>query len=115
MRVTLLELAERVEKTTGPDRELEIAIWRALNPIHAKIADDMGRVPLEWLHNYTESLDAAMALVPEGYNVTLERSDDTWGAVVWHPLDSRQDMAELFISAPLALTAACLRARHDSR
>ena len=54
------ELIERLEKATGPDRELDEAVERAIF--------DEGK---EWrsahLPYFTASLDAALTLVPEGY------------------------------------------------
>lgn len=51
-------LIERVEQGSGEDRELDIAIWRAMG----NSAPD-NRVPLPWLHCYTSSLDAVIALI----------------------------------------------------
>ncbi|WP_420140186.1 hypothetical protein [Sphingomonas sp.] len=61
---SLLELAERAEKVTGPDRELDIAIWRLVDPKAIEV-EAQGRRPLPWLHRYTASLDAAMTLYVE--------------------------------------------------
>lgn len=70
------DLIERLERASGPDRELDGRIWCALN----------GYVFLEWdgagcrfraknngwighnnIKEWTASLDAALTLVPEGY------------------------------------------------
>ena len=60
-RERLLALAERCETASGPDRDLEIAIWRLVERPDAAES----KVPLPWLANYTASLDAALTLVPE--------------------------------------------------
>jgi len=54
--MTLLNLAERCEKATGPNRSLDNGIRLATNNGCA-FGDDP---------SYTASLDAAMTLVPEG-------------------------------------------------
>ena len=57
----LLKLAERVEALDGPCRETDDLILAALNPMSA---DHPGcNTPY-----FTESLDAAMVLVPEGWS-----------------------------------------------
>lgn len=58
----LSELLERVKAATGPDRELDAAIWYALveqpRPGNKIDRDMISRWP-----EYTSSLDAALALV----------------------------------------------------
>lgn len=87
---TLLELAERCEKATGPDRELDCAILAAIDwrepdweegertvremvarrglSAFAKSADEGMSI---WRHlpRPTASFDAAMTLVPEGFHI----------------------------------------------
>lgn len=58
------DLIERLEKATGPDRELDDAIRVAC-----------GFPPKPW--NYTASLDAALTLVPARAQWTLEQ-DAAW-------------------------------------
>lgn len=60
-------LIERLEAASVPDRELDLAIWRLVDPNAAEI-EAAGKQPLRWLHCYTASLDAAMTLVPKGWN-----------------------------------------------
>lgn len=61
--MTLSELADRVEAATGPDRELDLLIWRVADPVNATDCLDVNCAkPLPWLHLYTSSLDAAMTL-----------------------------------------------------
>lgn len=56
---------------------------------------------------YTASLDAAMTLVPEGYDWAVFRTNGGLTVHAW--CGSREDV---FAATPaLALTAACLRAR----
>jgi hypothetical protein len=63
----LIRLAERVEALAGPDREVDLEIYRAIYPFpcvalseRAQDAFDLEKAP-----KYTSSLDAAMSLVPE--------------------------------------------------
>ena len=128
----LLKLADRVEGLTGPDREVADDIARALGWTQHSDEDDpvyVGQVSLWWAEpcqewsttswppNYTSSLDAAMKLVPDGYEWQL-----------WHGgiLSLASDVAFISLrvggkrinerradaaSPALALTAVCLRAR----
>jgi hypothetical protein len=120
---TLIEMAERCEGLTGPDRETDEAIERALPPTDARI-----QLPSLWneraakFHGsrigeydgddyipaaYTASLDAAMTLVPEGYDWAVFHTNGGLTIHAW--CGSRED---IFAATPaLALTAACLRAR----
>ena len=90
-RETLLALADRAEKATGPDREIDCFVWMALNGIEPSMQGDMlvagkegvigwidpGECQRNFTTNrstsgpagipaYTASLDAAMSLVTEG-------------------------------------------------
>jgi hypothetical protein len=60
----LLALADRCEKATGPDRELECRIWCALNghtfDLCKQVVGDLSK--WEVAPAYTASLDAAMTL-----------------------------------------------------
>ncbi len=124
------ELADRVERLTGPDREVdhEIALafkapdWRKLKPwkrtngwakpdnaldAWAVLFYDTGGNPYPVEH-YTKSLDAAMTLVPEGLKKSLLINIDvvTQVHLYRHGVAGRGDAA----TPALALTAACLRA-----
>lgn len=79
----LMDLADRVEKASGPDRELDFAIFRALHPEyagpewkefggglrHAMDSSDMRCLPPPNVtpSRWTASLEAALSLVPEGW------------------------------------------------
>lgn len=96
----LLELADRVEQATGPDRDLD-------GEIHSGI----GKRDQQWSYapSYTASLDAAMTLVPEGLDVNL-----WWGIRKGLPLATAEidaGMVGMAATPALALAAACLRTR----
>ncbi|WP_155262913.1 hypothetical protein [Sphingomonas segetis] len=125
----LIELAERCEAATGPDRELDIAIlthpafgYRDVfedgrlfdrgNDGYWSLEGDEKNGPLP---SPTASLDAAMTLVPEGWEPFLETDicRDTpglfWKWGLGHPTyDAVHGESS---HAALALCAAALRAR----
>lgn len=119
----LIALAERCEAATGADRELDAAIVRALYPeaiidiycagddeptvFHAApLVPQKGVLPC-----FTASLDAAMALIPEGHAFGLGK-DFLGDERAWAWCSDRMKFeCRKGASVPLALTAASLRAR----
>ncbi len=111
----LQDLAERVEKATGADRELDCRIFASFSPEEWSQADlDYAISAPDRTVNpprYTASIDAALYLVPEGW---------TWGAfdngTAWAwPNEARDLLAGIRSTAAtpaLALVSAALRARH---
>lgn len=100
----LIELAERCEKASGPDREIDIDIQQVIGgaiPTGFQMQYEGVRLP-----GYTASLDAAMMLVPEGMAIEL-----AWNAA--RLADARVGWKRPGIakSPALALCAAALRAR----
>jgi hypothetical protein len=109
----LVELAERVEKATGPDRELDMAICLALDTGRRVTGDGRWLGPDE----FTESLDAARELVPEGLEWRLEQRHSKgmypayaslWGRGA-SDIDHHDNATGK--TPALALCAAALRAR----
>lgn len=75
----LVELAERIESATEPDRELDARIEAARRGEDYDALFVQGYAPEDWnAAPFTASLDAAMTLVPEGLE-WLARSDDCGG------------------------------------
>jgi hypothetical protein len=136
------ELIRRVESATGPSRELDAEIWWAVErktaestywsaatglprrlPDNSPIPGGLGSTAVKVLAPaYTSSLDAALSLVPAGWDWSLESdtADDNQPirptASVWrrgvHP--TMDEM--VFAATPaLALAAAALRARAGER
>lgn len=130
----VMELAERCEKASGPDRELDADIYwaverkRALHtyntaalglPIRPEDAPErlqggLGRAAVRAMApRYTESVDAVMWLLPAGMDYELKSLAyrKGHGATLWEPSSEfnvgRSDAA----TAALALCAAALRAR----
>jgi len=132
-RDELEALAVRVEAASGPDRELDAAIAHSLG-WGCVIADPVvngammcwreryRQGPWMPLPAYTASLDAAMTLVPDFPHLVLVRelwngpgtengksvmaTIQRYGKSMW-----TGDFTGLTNTFPLALTAACLRAR----
>ena len=116
-------LALRCEQATRPDRELDLAIWRAVTgepwcwhvgfPAQTVITWDRYGVeaagnPIVSLDELTASLDAALTLVPDGYVVNLGNDEPIW-AQVW--IDNDPTSRGGGTTMALALCAAALRAR----
>jgi hypothetical protein len=125
-RDTLNDLAERCERATGPDRELDAAIFCAFP--HAGVRSctpakkpgavtalyEIGGYAAFQSPLYTASLDAAMTLVPEGWHKAF--NSQVGGAWVWPSgaeyLDAINDPRATRGTAAtpaLALCAAALR------
>lgn len=131
-RSKLLALAEAVEKLTGPDRETDARIAHAIKwrwddwaegdlciesyTVEAVIDRSQNSHNSIWQHlpRFTGSMDAAMTLVPEGWQTLgVEQSHDgaEW---IWRLYPAYRSDSAVFgqsTTPALALTAACLRAR----
>ena len=132
----LLLLAERVEGATGPDFDLDAAIAVATG---LYVREKRGRDRQEWyyptaqggfrkgttpyglgrLPRFTASLDASLTLVPEGWNwstgsCSVEGFPPGQANVYpkQQPFPVDLDIETEAATPALALTAACLRARH---
>ena len=117
---TLLALAARCEAGTGPDRELDAEIMVAVYP-DLKLAQSINGhwYSISGMHTrieeYTDSLDAAVLLVPAGWFVRI--ADIRFSMVLCEMLRGdksfagKVDAEGLGGTRPRALTAAALRAR----
>jgi hypothetical protein len=114
----LLDLAERCEKATGPDRELDleiaIAVWGRPGVLVMR-HDPETNTNREYTHwDFTASIDAAMTLVPEGWFFSgLDQCSPS--VQVWTEGNKARyspQLDGLHAATPaLALCAASLRAR----
>lgn len=131
-RGDLLALAERVEAAAGADRGLDDTIYqtvtgrcphRNLRTVSGdadclmEVCEDCRdeepdvRVPI-----YTASLDAAMSLVPEGWELSLNTFANPPAASAYciNAANEIVRPAKQYIATPaLAITAAALRARAE--
>jgi len=132
------KLSERVEALTGPDRETDMLIKASVHGAVALVSPFNGEWCLyktgtesarggksferprhirheEWImDHYTASIDAAMTLVPEEW--LTDRATQDFDGAEWHwslyPAFKHADRVwGQAGTAPLALTAAALRAR----
>lgn len=117
----LRALAVRVERLTGPDREVDAEIAFAtgggtsLLPVLS--GSNIVAASLD-CPRFTASLDAAASLVPKGwsYEVRCSGTGDRGQALIWNPMRApgHQEHRVTGCATPaLALTAAALRARAD--
>lgn len=126
----LLELAARVEAATGPDFAIDAAIAVA---VVGYTLEKRGRDQKAWYYHpterrrsasqysgfdrlprYTDSLDAAMTLVPEGWFFHVSRfseSEMRGNAHVYGNRGLGDDYESDAATPALALTAAALRSR----
>lgn len=130
MSELLIALAERCEQAIGPDKrlgaEVEIAVrgfpecaYQHRNAMRAKGSPNLDR--LEWAAKFfgagpTGSIDAAVALVPEGWAWTVDGGDpscDDSASLGLVPMSGQMMNPSVITGAAtpaLALTAAALRA-----
>jgi hypothetical protein len=103
-RTTLLALAERCEQAAGPDRELDFAIaagagWPDSPNLH------------QHARRYTESLDAAVTLVPDGWDFCISKGWAEEAIVSLAPAGMATEVVASATTPAPALCAAALRAR----
>lgn len=121
-RETLLALATRCNLATGPDRvldaEIAIAIKAvpagAFRPCAARDPGTFGTAAYDFwaAPRYTTSLDAALTLVPEGFQFSISFPVDGGAFATWSKAEAIDALDQLCATTgPLALTAAALRAR----
>lgn len=95
------DLITRLESADGPSRELDWLIECTVND-HARISGPMHNDP-----RYTASIDAALTLVPAGYDWAVFHTN---GGITLHAWCG--DREDRFGATPaLALAAAALKAR----
>lgn len=128
------DLVERLERASEGSRELDVAIWWACEPIKARdtVKCAMDRpgavqqlVEQDRAPKYSSSLDAALQLVPEGYDdwtmgTTYSEDDSlryfaTLSGGVTHCNSCQQNKFVTYTAhmktLPLALVIASLKAR----
>lgn len=112
----LLKLAERIGQATGPDREIDAAVARCFsNSVESDDGDfwwGSHDEPPQRVPAFTDSIDAAMTLVPEGIR-RVEFGTYADGGC-WAYVHTADDVVGNCGDAPTeaaAITAAALRAR----
>lgn len=121
------DLIERLERATGPDRELDAAIIFALYPgaqVNQYCVGDTEPVvfhaePLvpnkHDLPEFTKSLDAALTLVPDGWMWDVSSSGCAWIMRNDDSICDSQIVIGGIESPAIALCIAALRAREDAK
>lgn len=111
----LQELIERLEKATGLDRELDALIGAFVDaaPIKRVSPGSEWSKTVEWLEYlpYTASLDAALTLVPEGWEWQIGGDVPSESGEA-HVFGKGDDIHTAFVDSPaIALCIAALKAR----
>lgn len=105
-RMMLDDLILRLERTTGPDRELDKEINRAVKYLHRKEG---------YALHFTSSNDAAMQLVPEGWSIQIRRYASGKGlAEIWDHerlSESKRLYSVESVTPEIATCIAALKAR----
>lgn len=130
-----LELARRVEKATGRDRELDEAIMAALfvrdqrhigcreeqeDGSWAPVKDSVWVDPEtdRWVgtaaREFTSSIDAAVTLVPKGYHWDVGNDNIAIIRDRRSSFEARVEHCAIAATPALALCAAALRTRHST-
>jgi hypothetical protein len=121
------ELIERLEKATGPDRELDACIFLLQWPGYRLQTDcepfpdqvepgriqEIGGFAHRTAPAFTASIDAALTLVPEGMRRrTVVMEDGKSGVQLWWPdEDMPGAWGHAYASEPIATVIAALRAK----
>jgi hypothetical protein len=129
----MTDLADRIEKATGPSYTFDCEIWDLIYPGERQARFDkltapgtpyhkrLGPADLDGyvrpLRNFTASLDAALTLVPEGWEPTITVRHGRRSEVYLESPDRGRwrDTGGFAATPALAICAAALRARENSR
>jgi hypothetical protein len=124
---SLQELRERIGRLTGPDREVDAALWALTNcvddttylygaggyPDGTRIKSYRRPGPRWFAPRYTASLEAALGLVERvspAQDIAICRVGGQWEADMGPPESFQRDGHALGPTAPLALLLALLAA-----
>lgn len=113
----LLDLADRVEGLSGPDREVDAEIYvargGALTVSKKTNHPPTDRYSGRLIPFYTSSIDAAMRLVPKGWHLgsLTDCDEDDWPrCCLTENAEPCRDMVGRGLDLPLSVCAAALRA-----
>lgn len=123
----MTSLIERIEAATGPDRELDFAIWfsvfadeKSIAAYNAglEISDSEAKFRADYMlggFRPTSSIDAALTLVPDGLYPTIDFVTKRVWLRTAEGYDTPNGPAYGFAqSVPTSICAASLRAREAS-
>ncbi len=116
----MTDLIARLEGLSAPDRGIDLDLWWECKAnrgsSNAPMPEDYRKSNLRMndAPRYTASLDAAMTLVPEGCDVSVNNSGGRakmcWADV--HPILRSPKIRAIAATPAIALCIAALRARH---
>lgn len=134
----MTDLLSRLSAATGPSRELDADLWEHFGMVderHCRHWCSMdGRTDLTremfirtWAPEYTQSIDAALTLVPKGWDWNLSSANiaiicrdynDDYSKVFWSQKPNEKrigfEKAKGTVATPaIALVIACLKAKED--
>jgi len=123
--VTREELIAALERTDGPSRKLDAAIYKVavgLKQYESIVSDALEEVCVRYypgppgpsfsrVPRYTSSLDAALTLVPEGWDWCIACISGKWDAQVGEADTFMAEGAASNGSVAIALCIAALKAR----
>ncbi len=113
----LSALIARIEAATGPSIELDEAIRLAIGAESIHYGSAEGLVTTDECYgppSYTESIDAALTLAPEGQAWSLGRWNSQSGdgpTVFWFDLHGREEICARHPIHAIAVCISCLKAR----
>ena len=107
------DLIARLEKATGPDRELDDAIWHFVLSQWPK--NQFAPQNFSSLHRYTASIDSAFMLVYQGVPAMVQQNEEAPHVALVGRFSKlpgpRTQWRGNGATPTIALTIACLRAR----
>ena len=108
----MTDLLSRLSAATGPSRELdaEIALASGWHQIKTRWENPYGQ--FAELPRYTESIDAALTLVPEGCTWEITTGFE---ARVWPNKTAWPSCGGAESTPAIALVIACLKAKEESK
>ena len=111
---SLTSLIERIEAATGPDQELDRLVHYHLAVVKSDRFTEQSWIDLAKKQNwnaphYSTSIDAALTLLPDGYDWIIGNVNGHYGGTPYACVGSTE---QHYAATPaLALVAAILRAR----
>lgn len=107
--MTLDEIVERLEKATGPDRQIDEAIFELMHGRKRHVSIFEQYDPSEKLPAYTGSVDAALTLVPSRFTVKTESVNID--GQMRHSASTDYKSEATGANLPIAISLAALKAR----
>ncbi len=118
--MTIPALITRLEALTGPDRDIDADIQRALGLEPSDMDFETWQAVRAFARTFTSSIDDALTLLPEGWTWGVGSSNDPgpmYGSFIRGPEDQKRPEGQCAAGSgntpAIALTIACLRAMEE--